>query len=93
MDPIDRQQAIDALRNHFTDGFDEDRWWNSTHVLAVLKDVQSAQKKGKWFIEPNKGTITCSTCKEEISYYPAIGIKPIWNYCPYCGSYNGGEQE
>lgn len=80
MDPIDRQQAIDALRNHFTDGFDEDRWWNSTHVLAVLKDVQSAQKKGKWKHDGSQweNRWVCG-CGYKLFFKPT-------NYCPNCGA-------
>lgn len=62
-------------------------------ALVNGEPTVKVQKTGKWFIEPRKGAITCSTCKEEISYYPSIGIKPIWDYCPYCGSYNGGEKD
>lgn len=35
--------VIDALLTYFRDGFGEDRWWNSTHVLWVIKDVSSAK--------------------------------------------------
>lgn len=39
---IDLDAAIDALHMRFSDGFVEDRWWNSTHVLDVLRSVPSA---------------------------------------------------
>jgi len=42
-DLISRQAAIDALHTWFRDGFDEDRWWNSTHVLAAIEGLPSAQ--------------------------------------------------
>ena len=41
---ISRQAAIDTLHQYFADGFEEDRWWNSTHVLAALKALPSAQQ-------------------------------------------------
>lgn len=41
----DRQEAIDALHQYFVDGFEEDRWWNSTHVLAALKGLPSAESR------------------------------------------------
>lgn len=47
-DLISRQAAVDALHKRFKDGFDEDKWWNSTHVLETIKSVPSAQKKGEW---------------------------------------------
>lgn len=40
---ISRQAAIDALHTWFKDGFDEDKWWNSTHVLAAIEGLPSAQ--------------------------------------------------
>ena len=42
-DLISRQQAFDALHCRFADGFEEDRWWNSTHVIATLKELPSVQ--------------------------------------------------
>ena len=42
-DLIDRQAAIEALHTWFRDGFDEDRWWNSTHVLAAIEGLPSVQ--------------------------------------------------
>ena len=42
-DLIDRQEAIDALHTWFRDGFDEDKWWNSTHVLAAIEGLPPAQ--------------------------------------------------
>lgn len=33
------QDVLDSLRTYFKDGFEEDRWWNSTHVLWALKNV------------------------------------------------------
>ena len=42
-DYISRQDAIEALHTRFRDGFDEDKWWNSTHVLAAIEGLPSAQ--------------------------------------------------
>ena len=53
LDTISRQAAIDALHTWFRDGFDEDRWWNSTHVLAALEGLPSAQPE--W----NNHTVAC----------------------------------
>jgi len=53
-DTISRQAAIDALHTWFRDGFDEDRWWNSTHVLAAIEGLPSAQPEQRW--------IPCGKC-------------------------------
>lgn len=37
-----KQAAIDALHTKFRDGFDEDKWWNSTHVLAAIDSIPAA---------------------------------------------------
>lgn len=47
-DLIERQAAIDALHTWFRDGFDEDKWWNSTHVLAAIEGLPSVQQEHKW---------------------------------------------
>ena len=57
-DLISRQSAIDALHTWFRDGFDEDRWWNSTHVLAAIEGLPPAQPE----------IIRCKDCKHWIPY-------------------------
>ena len=47
-DTISRQAAIDALHTWFRDGFDEDKWWSSTHVLAAIEGLPSVQQERKW---------------------------------------------
>ena len=42
-DTISRQAVIDALHTCFSDGFDGDKWWNSTHVLAAIEGLPPAQ--------------------------------------------------
>ena len=50
---ISLQQAFDALHCRFADGFEEDRWWNSTHVIAALKGLPAVQPD----------IIRCKDCK------------------------------
>ena len=35
-DLVSRSDIISELRKYFNAGYDEDRWWNSTHVLAAI---------------------------------------------------------
>lgn len=44
-DCISRQAVIDAFHYWFADGFEEDRWWNSTHVLAAIEGLPSVEKE------------------------------------------------
>lgn len=41
-DLITRQVVIDELHKYFTDGFEQDRWWNSTQVLCAIKNCPPA---------------------------------------------------
>jgi len=38
-DLIRRVDAINTLHEYFKEGFDSDKWWNSTHVLCALNDA------------------------------------------------------
>ena len=74
-DLISRQAAIDALHTWFRDGFDEDRWWNSTHVLAAIEGLPSAQPE----------IIRCKDCK----YWDTTwqnDYAPNYHYCPMIDS-------
>lgn len=42
-DLIDRQELFSSLHKFFKDGFIEDKWWNSIHVLAAIDELPSAQ--------------------------------------------------
>lgn len=69
-DLISRTEAIDALHQYFKDGFEEDRWWNSTHVLAALKGLPSAQPE----------IIRCKDCKhwDGVEACDVIDV-PVWD--------------
>lgn len=76
-DLIERQKALDAL-THKWDGM-------VTSVFDVLKELPSAEperKTGHWI--EHYGDSKCSECGYVLKIYDT-------NYCPGCGSYNGGE--
>ena len=79
-DLISRQAAIDALHQQFADGFEEDRWWNSAHVLFALEGVPSAQPE----------IIRCKDCKHFEYDHPYIiqGI-PVLGH-EVCNAWGGG---
>ena len=64
---ISLQQAFDALHCRFADGFEEDRWWNSTHVIATLKGLPAVQPE----------IIRCNDCKRYIHHDKRCGY---WNH-------------
>lgn len=80
--------------------------WNDRHYEALQMAIKALEeperKKGEWIIKDNPGTgwyrVTCSECGEDVtSTAPCIGFYPnakvTWDYCPDCGSYNGGEND
>ena len=80
-DTIYRQDAIDAIfgRRHDI-------------IKARLKNLPSAQprKKGKWIIEGHH--ILCNRCENIMCNRDREGDLIPRNFCPNCGSYNGGEE-
>ena len=105
-DLIKRQDAIDALKEHRAlycdntpDSFSKLSYAEKSRVdeldtaIATLVNLPSAQperKKGKWInrslniLYPAFERYTCSVCgKHSYSY----------DFCPNCGSYNGGESD
>lgn len=87
-DLIDRQKLLSSLHKFFKDGFTEDRWWNSTHVLAAIDKLPSAQperKTGRWIYDNEAypggnpyGHYDCDQCGESVPYKT--------NFCPSCGA-------
>ena len=71
-----------------------------TGPIEILPYAQPERKKGKWIphIEKSReyiGTVLinveydywlCDTCG-----YRVKNGQPMYNYCPNCGSYNGGK--
>ena len=84
-DLISRQAAIDALYS-----VDE---YNSRSVKAIKQLPPIQPKRGKWIHHPEIGwgeTWLCDQCGEKTT--STVMGKPRANFCPNCGSYNGGEQ-
>lgn len=68
--------------------------WEDQYANCPLQEVEPERKKGKWIAY---GDIpkTCSCCHEDWDKYVYGDV--LWysdelpNYCPNCGSYNGGK--
>ena len=93
-DTISRQAAIDAT-------WEEPSYTDPLNVLTEVRDrlkalpsAQPERKKGKWILE-------CDAEGEGDNLYrcPECGCNyscqeyDIPNFCPNCGSYNGGESD
>ena len=69
-------------------------------LIVAVRKAFAEPKRGKWIkyeqefmLEGSLGTVQktvreCSVCTAKIA-----GMVGIMNFCPNCGSYNGGENE
>ena len=84
-DWIDRNLIGDLVDSHGNVHYED---------IKNLPSAQSERRKGKWIPcdGDNRGyasTFECSACNNLVQY--AYFVKHIdYDYCPYCGSYNGG---
>ena len=91
-DLISRQDAIEAICDEIMSRFDvgiTEGYELVEDALSGLPAVEPETKKGKWLMNGERyGHMywRCSQCGEEVDYIGA-------NFCPNCGSYNGGEED
>ena len=85
-DYISRQAAIEELQ-----GKDPSQIWDTADIEVWINEFPSADirenVKGEWEVidseEPRR--YGCTKCKM-LCFYP-------YNFCPNCGSYNGGKTD
>lgn len=86
-DMISRQEILRAFEEMCSC---TDYGWDERDFRDLIKNMPSAQperKTGKWIHKKNiYGAVYCSECDYELYANDT-------NFCPNCGSYNGGEQE
>ena len=95
---ISRKAAIEAIKK---DMYADKDYMSAIicegieNVLNSLPTAEPERKTGKWIVRDNPGTgwyrVTCSECGEDVTnVIPMIGffpkVKPLWDYCPYCGA-------
>ena len=95
-DLIDRQAAIDALRNLARDYFsvfDErynvflDTLCKADKAIRALPSVQPERKTGKWIVDALADNIyRCSECGIDAPVEPTGGTEYKSNYCQNCGA-------
>lgn len=90
-DCISRQAAIEAMGEqplNWTDTpeeiAEEKMWEDHIKALKELPSVTPARTRGEWMTEHNRGYVQCSNCHNRVPFCKRS------NFCPNCGSYNGG---
>ena len=53
-------ELVNELHEHFSNGFDGDEWWNSTHVLTAIERTPTVD------VVP---VIRCKDCKHSEPWY------------------------
>lgn len=99
-DLISRQAAIKYLMTNMNwydkDGYESDEDYKRECITELINGVPSVQpdrKKGKWLTNEEIVRPTrfiewhCSSCGKVMEAMGPLGF----NFCPNCGSYNGGD--
>ena len=61
--------------------------------IEALPSAQPMRKKGKWQWSEDMMCFICSECKSGWKEQPTLMGKPLYEWCPVCGSYNGGDKD
>ena len=94
-DLINRQQAIDALRDYLVEKRCPDDGTLTcrlieNEVINKLPSVQPERKTGRWIPDNTdyyRTRFICSACGEsEEVPTTGFGYGTIWDYCPMCGA-------
>lgn len=89
---INKQEVIDLLmeRTSSLRGIHGDLGGACSGAAKLIMQMQSAKpKKGKWIRDGHH--IRCDQCGVYMCDTDREGDKIPNNFCPNCGSYNGGE--
>ena len=90
-DAVSRADCLQALSHlmdidGFRDGYAVSRA-NVECMIKAMPSVTPERKTGKWIrVSPMTDTLMCSECG-----YNILGEEFKSNFCPDCGSYNGGD--
>ena len=98
-DLISRQDAIEVAKEELDNG----TFYDIPSKIEYLPSAQPERKKGKWIEKEVIHEVEASTAIDEWQsakcsvcgkYHttPYLYYFDDFNYCPNCGSYNGGEQ-
>ena len=95
-DLISRQAAIDTLENTKTAISENgERYIAKQNAIMRIDALPSAQpKRGKWIKTARWGRVyKCNQCGNFLDFDGVNAGRGSTNFCPNCGSCNGGENE
>ena len=97
-DLIDRRVAIDALQKEINKAIPP---FNDTIgsircgvrlARNIIEDLPSAERKpGRWLRIKGEQEYVCQECGQRC--LETVMLLPKWDYCPNCGSFNGGAED
>ena len=94
-DCISRQDAIKYFAELWEciEAISDREEWEDVCVTTVneIKSAQLERPKGEWIIDGHH--IKCNRCENIMCSRDREGDLIPKNFCPNCGSYNGGEEE
>ena len=77
-------------------------WGDDYDYLQILGDIEDFPpadvrlvRRGRWKpfdLTYGRSIYACTSCREA-TYVPTEMGTPMYQYCPNCGSYNGGDAE
>ena len=88
---IDADKLMSDIEHyHLSDG-------KFQHWVEIQPTIEpQPRKKGKWIEQDAGGDgvfYECSVCKDAFTLIDGTPSDNNYNFCPNCGSYNGGEEE
>ena len=93
-DSLDYEELTDSNREIIQ--FDKDCKQNAIDLLQNAPTIEP-ERKGKWIkaryvltSNPAQYVWNCSECGKSVNGYSAVVLT---DYCPQCGSYNGGDKD
>ena len=92
-DLIDRQAAVDAFQRLAYDDWNQgaSTTWatafaEGAEIIMGLPSAQPERKTGRWEWDEESGSFLCSECNSGYRDQPTLMGKPLFEYCPMCGS-------
>lgn len=88
---IDADALIDKYGDWYTEEGDETGYIGTIKGIVNMMPTIEERKKGKWIQDPKSKRYCCDQCLS-FALKTDDMQENLSDFCPVCGSYNGGEQ-